>query len=297
MSKTKPAFEHPSTGGDEDNTDLETLQARIDMSMSYAQDLVSSWIEPNKAATTSRSYDIEKELKEYMKRPLRLGVGASIPEENNMSREEARLKGRLRAKMKTKRSFDEVDKRKSASDDEEESKAGVIKKKTKFDPFASMSRSNKKSRATPASQESTEEPLNVGGDVTRKPSPVKSAVSPVSQLQDTGSKEVGSMDSTAAKLSKSEALDQVTQAGTAQVRQPNHTIEASFTSPSKVAVLNLDGPPPSEDDRTVTQANNQSRKKKRRRRKKKNALNQENERQGHTDVHVLTLTDPGEQGR
>ncbi|KAM6496020.1 hypothetical protein JOM56_008726 [Amanita muscaria] len=231
MSKTKPALEHPSTGGDEDNADLETLQARIDMSMSYAQDLVSSWIEPNKVATTSRSYDVEKELKEYMKRPLRLGVGASIPEENNMSREEARLKGRLRAKMKTKRSFDEVDKRKSASDDEEESKAGVIKKKTKIDPFASMSRSNKKSRsypssrATPASQESTEEPLNVGGDVARKPSPVKSAFSPVSQLQDTGSKEVDSMDSTAAKLSKSEALDQVTQAGTAQVRQPSHTIE------------------------------------------------------------------------
>ncbi|KIL70200.1 hypothetical protein M378DRAFT_610832 [Amanita muscaria Koide BX008] len=246
MSKTKPAFEHPSTGGDEDNADLETLQARIDMSMSYAQDLVSSWIEPNKVATTSRSYDVEKELKEYMKRPLRyehcirsaarpylprLGVGASIPEENNMSREEARLKGRLRAKMKTKRSFDEVDKRKSASDDEEESKAGVIKKKTKIDPFASMSRLNKKSRshpssrATPASQESTEEPFNVGGDVARKPSPVKPAVSPVSQLQDTGSKEVDSMNSTAAKLSKSEALDQVTQAGTAQVRQPSHTIE------------------------------------------------------------------------
>lgn len=50
--------------------DLVSLQAQIDMSMSFAQDLVSSWVEPSKVAT-SRSHDLEKELKEHMRRPPR----------------------------------------------------------------------------------------------------------------------------------------------------------------------------------------------------------------------------------
>lgn len=51
--------------------DLESLQAQIDMSMSFAQDLVSSWVEPSKVGTSSRSHDLEKELKEHMRRPTR----------------------------------------------------------------------------------------------------------------------------------------------------------------------------------------------------------------------------------
>ena len=51
--------------------DLASLQAQIDMSMSFAQDLVSSWVESSKVAASSRSHDLEKELKEHMRRPPR----------------------------------------------------------------------------------------------------------------------------------------------------------------------------------------------------------------------------------
>lgn len=55
----------------EDEIDTETLQAQIDLSMSFAQSLVSSWIEPHKFPSSSRRKNIEQELTEYMKRPPR----------------------------------------------------------------------------------------------------------------------------------------------------------------------------------------------------------------------------------
>ncbi|KAF8351590.1 hypothetical protein F5887DRAFT_1195883 [Amanita rubescens] len=121
--------------------DLASLQAQIDMSMSFAQDLVSSWVEPNKVASSSRSHDLEKELKEHMRRPPRLGVGASVQETSTLFSEAARLKGQLRDKGKLKRT--EEDLNRSDSDDPDESRAGVIKKKTKTDPFSGR---NKKLR-------------------------------------------------------------------------------------------------------------------------------------------------------
>jgi hypothetical protein len=56
---------------DEDSIDTEALQAQIDLSMSFAQSLVSSWMEPHKLPTGSGKRDLEKELSEYMKRPPR----------------------------------------------------------------------------------------------------------------------------------------------------------------------------------------------------------------------------------
>jgi len=56
---------------DDDSIDTEALQAQIDLSMSFAQSLVSSWMEPHKLPTSSRNRDLEKELSEYMKRPPR----------------------------------------------------------------------------------------------------------------------------------------------------------------------------------------------------------------------------------
>jgi len=118
---------------DEDEIDTETLQAQIDLSMSFAQNLVSSWIKsPHKLSNRNR--DVETELKEYMRRPPRLGVGAPIPETQSFSREAARLKGHLTGK-RTKRSRDDeenVTKGKAESSDEE-SRAGAIKKKVRLD--------------------------------------------------------------------------------------------------------------------------------------------------------------------
>jgi hypothetical protein len=54
----------------EDEIDTEALQAQIDLSMSFAQNLVSSWVKPS-SKITNRSRDVEDELKEYMRRPPR----------------------------------------------------------------------------------------------------------------------------------------------------------------------------------------------------------------------------------
>jgi len=56
---------------DEDSVDIEALQAQIDLSMSFAQNLVSSWVKPHKLAKSSRNKDLERELSDYMRRPPR----------------------------------------------------------------------------------------------------------------------------------------------------------------------------------------------------------------------------------
>ena len=56
---------------DEDDIDVETLQAQIDLSMSFAKNLVSSWIEPHRIPRNPRKKDLEKEISEYMQRPAR----------------------------------------------------------------------------------------------------------------------------------------------------------------------------------------------------------------------------------
>jgi len=56
---------------DENSIDAEALQAQIDLSMSFAQSLVSSWLEPQEFPASSRNRDLEKDLTEYMKRPPR----------------------------------------------------------------------------------------------------------------------------------------------------------------------------------------------------------------------------------
>jgi hypothetical protein len=56
---------------DEDAIDIETLQAQIDLSMSFAKNLVSTWIQPHTIPRNSNKKDLEKELSEYMQRPAR----------------------------------------------------------------------------------------------------------------------------------------------------------------------------------------------------------------------------------
>jgi len=120
-------------GINEDEIDTEALQAQIDLSMSFAQNLISSWVEPHKISSSSRRKNLEQELTEYMKMPPRLGVGAAIPEgAQSMTRETARLKGKLAG---SKRPLEEGHLSKSSSDDEGESRAVAIKKKARPDPF------------------------------------------------------------------------------------------------------------------------------------------------------------------
>ncbi|KAK7060465.1 hypothetical protein VNI00_001230 [Paramarasmius palmivorus] len=132
----------------EDEVDTETLQAQIDLSMSFMHGLVSSWIKPGskQPARSDRNSKLEDELRESMKRPPRLGVGATVPESTAASsREAARLKGQLIGKRKNRTEGDEdaltetsTRKKGRSSDDDEdedESRATAIKRKIKSNPF------------------------------------------------------------------------------------------------------------------------------------------------------------------
>ncbi|KAH7931195.1 hypothetical protein BV22DRAFT_1124142 [Leucogyrophana mollusca] len=134
----------------DDDIDTETLQAQIDMSMSFAHNLVSSWIKPvHKAKLSSTTVDAQKMLEEQLRRPPRLGVGAPIPETTIVVREAARLKHQLvgKGKKRAREDEDAAEKLSADSDGDEDSKGGVIKKKTKLDPFASgVGKKKKKNR-------------------------------------------------------------------------------------------------------------------------------------------------------
>jgi hypothetical protein len=56
---------------DEDAIDLQDLQAQIDLSMSFAQNLITSWVKPTHYSQSSRQKDLENGIKEYMRRPAR----------------------------------------------------------------------------------------------------------------------------------------------------------------------------------------------------------------------------------
>jgi hypothetical protein len=56
----------------EDNAlDAEALQAQIDLSMSFADELVSSWMKGSGLKHSTGSHKFETELKEQMRRPPR----------------------------------------------------------------------------------------------------------------------------------------------------------------------------------------------------------------------------------
>ena len=64
----------------EDDIDLETLQARIDQSMAFTDNLVSSWLQASKSKLApSRSHlEDEKLLEEHMRRPPRCVLVCTI---------------------------------------------------------------------------------------------------------------------------------------------------------------------------------------------------------------------------
>lgn len=155
-----------ATPADEDDIDVETLQAQVDMSMAFTHNLVSSWMTPSKGKLPSSSSHLndEKELEEYMRRPpryalswnilvvvrfpagcRRLGVGAAIPESTSMfGRDAARLKNKLTGNNAKKRGRDEDrDVVVIPSDDEDESRASVVKKKARVDVFAKEGKGKK----------------------------------------------------------------------------------------------------------------------------------------------------------
>ncbi|KAG2156239.1 hypothetical protein DEU56DRAFT_906404 [Suillus clintonianus] len=129
----------------DDDIDTETLQAQINMSMSFAEDLVSSWIKPAHKANLGKSaVDAQKLLDEQLRRPPRLGVGAPIPESSATARDAVRLKHRLIGKGKKRAPEDDTTLKTEHHSEDEERRGGTVRKKMKLDPFARRSKTKAK---------------------------------------------------------------------------------------------------------------------------------------------------------
>ncbi|KAJ7368505.1 hypothetical protein DFH08DRAFT_1071198 [Mycena albidolilacea] len=174
----------------EEDIDTEALQAQIDLSLSYAQNLVSSWVKPSAKPTKNSSRALEAELKEYMRRPPRLGVGAAIPETvASSSRDTERLKAHLSGKGgKRARGDDGNDPgSKQLSDAEEDSRGASTKKKARIDPFEASSKRKKAKEALkppaprvtpPPPEKKTAEKETPAEDVAKREDATSEQVSP-----------------------------------------------------------------------------------------------------------------------
>ncbi|KAG2060100.1 hypothetical protein BDR06DRAFT_948140 [Suillus hirtellus] len=142
----------------DDDIDTETLQAQINMSMSFAEDLVSSWIQPaHKANLSKGAVDAQKLLDEQLRRPPRLGVGAPIPESSTTARDAARLKHHLIGKGLKRTPKDDNTLNTEHHSEDEERRGGTVRKKMKLDPFAVRSRTKANMLGTSVTQ-STHKP-------------------------------------------------------------------------------------------------------------------------------------------
>ncbi|KIJ70128.1 hypothetical protein HYDPIDRAFT_23269 [Hydnomerulius pinastri MD-312] len=121
----------------DDDIDVETLQAQIDMSMSVAHNLVTSWIKPAQIAQLrSNSTDATQILEEELRRPPRLGVGAPIPGAPFAVRDASKLKHRLMKNGGKNSSQGETSSSHTPSkSNDEEQKGRSTKRKAKVDPF------------------------------------------------------------------------------------------------------------------------------------------------------------------
>ncbi|KAI0082425.1 hypothetical protein K474DRAFT_1671108 [Panus rudis PR-1116 ss-1] len=116
----------------EDDIDLETLQAQIDLSLAHTKDVVSTWLRPKYGDASTKPRNDDKELAELLKRPPRLGVGAPTPvSTGNLGHETLKLKSKLAGNKRMREEAKDA----RISEDEEESKAGAIKKRARVDPF------------------------------------------------------------------------------------------------------------------------------------------------------------------
>ncbi|KAJ7240341.1 hypothetical protein B0H12DRAFT_1237366 [Mycena haematopus] len=262
-----------------EDIDNETLQAQIDLSLSYAQNLVSSWVKPSPKPTKNSSQALEAELKEYMRRPPRLGVGAPIPETAaSSSRDTERLKSHLSGKRaKRTRGDDDNELDSTQLSDAEDSRGASIKKKARIDPFEV---SHKKKKA----KEALKPALVPHQKIAVKEIPTEDAgESKHVTAQGSSSPIPGSLNDTSfSKNSKdplaTEAIDisiLVNSAPASPVSPARDHLSAQNSPLLKGPILNLTGP--SSDDESGEEGEpgeptTTSPKKRRRKRKKKKSL-------------------------
>ncbi|KAJ3739577.1 hypothetical protein DFH05DRAFT_1463906 [Lentinula detonsa] len=275
---------------EEEDIDTEAIQAQIDLSMSVTNDLVSSWIKSSDKPKTPYNQALEAELKEYMRRPPRLGVGASVPESTSVSsRETARLKGSLVGKGKKRAREDEGESfNRSTSDDEGESRTGAIRKKPVPNPFTMPTTKKKKklSQADVVTNAQDGASVKSPGKVTNEPKN-HSTADPISESEDEKRKKTkknthppvfttrpGEQKETTIKAPTSPASSK--QTATNPASSPSHkrslTHESKFHPNAIHTVLNLNGPVGDRKDDSASdepEASSSKPNKKRRKRKKK----------------------------
>ncbi|KAH9987830.1 hypothetical protein BJV77DRAFT_964686 [Russula vinacea] len=128
--------------------DTETLQAQIDLSMAYAQNLIASWLPSSGPITqsSSRAAEAEVELQALLRRPPRLGVGAPIPEAPTpaQTRLVQKLEGGKRrarellengARATTANNKDEQGEEQDSAAEESRAAGIAIRKRQRVDPF------------------------------------------------------------------------------------------------------------------------------------------------------------------
>ncbi|KAJ7284022.1 hypothetical protein C8J57DRAFT_1294158 [Mycena rebaudengoi] len=257
----------------DEDIDNETLQAQIDLSLSFTQNLVASWVKPTRKPAKSSSSALEAELKEYMRRPPRLGVGAPIPEGTISSRETERLKSHLSGKGHKRARGEEATGIKEPSDEEDEGRGASLKKKARIDPFEARSKKQKKEPDN--IRVSTPEPSSPTLSPSKRPrrKNTRTRIHPVLEGNEPGPSKPSPL-----QINDNIATTPATATKGISPPAPRHLplggqCKACF---SRDPVLNLDGPPAdddeSDDEEAPADTPSTSPKKKRRKRKKKKSL-------------------------
>ncbi|KAJ7068477.1 hypothetical protein C8F01DRAFT_1118297 [Mycena amicta] len=278
--------------------DSETLQAQIDLSLSYAQNLVSSWVKPSNKPTKASSHAFEAELKEYMRRPPRLGVGADIPAVSTSSKDAERLKSRLSGKNKRTRGQDDDSAApKDLDDDEDDGRGASTKKKARTDPFDAHSRKKKKKETDTLQKKS---PLrgpaeSIVPDTPRQarspPPDPKIATEEVLMEQSTPLADVSMSDNPLPKPKKKKKKHKNKESAGAAADTPLVEAPQSPEGPSRqaasalvdttasgpevsedVPLLFLDGPPANNESEDEGEPDSPKKKRRRKKKKKKTSL-------------------------
>ncbi|KAI0787042.1 hypothetical protein BC629DRAFT_488919 [Irpex lacteus] len=120
----------------DEGLDLEALQAQIDLSLAQTQNLVATWLKPRQSASAGSSrINQEKDIQELLKRPPRRRRADPCVYRNAGPRDDE-AQGEACQQEEDREVEDIGTKTADQSDDEEESRAGAIKKKARVDPFA-----------------------------------------------------------------------------------------------------------------------------------------------------------------
>ncbi|KAJ3488801.1 hypothetical protein NLI96_g2580 [Meripilus lineatus] len=163
---------------DEDEIDLEALQAQIDLSLAHTKNLVSSWLQPTLGThPVSSRHKEDKEIQDLLRRPSRLGVGAPIPASvGSLGHETLKLKHKLSGKKRAREDDRMEALTTERSEDEAESRAGAIQKKPRIDPFASKKGKTKRQSDLSKALDnavSPEQTRKKGSDIRKDGSPAR----------------------------------------------------------------------------------------------------------------------------